>query len=282
VREQAVPLSTPVGVPQGREREAIAAPAAALSEDEYSLLERYMARRQALDPARRSAITASLAERFRPRAPDLAGADAAVLVQLFAREQAARARGQAVRTETGAAREQHAIVARGSPRWQEFAAMLASAQTRGLAAMSESEVEEFVARYRELSGDLARLQTAVGGRDATSLFYLNRLVAGGHNLLYRDRRVNWRSAWDYMTITVPREIRRSGPVIALAAALLFAPAVIAYVSVVRHPEIIPQIVPAGMIDRANQGVKCRTTLSWPRRHLRGASPPGFSRSSSSL
>jgi uncharacterized membrane protein SpoIIM required for sporulation len=127
--------------------------------------------------------------------------------------------------------------------------------------MSESEVSEFVSRYRELSGDLARLQTATRqeanagrGQQIDSVFYLSRLVAGGHNLLYRDRRWGLAQVWDYMTIAVPREIRRSWLPISIAALFMFGPAVIAYEAVVRDPTVESQLIPQGMLERAEAGV----------------------------
>ena len=234
---------------------AEAVPIAVLSDDEYTLLDRYIARRGALDANRRAELAERLAQRFRGRVPGLTGTDAAVLVRLHEFERQARARGAPSRSGQGAAREQHAIVARGMPRWREFAALLTSAQQRGLGSMSEAEVSDFVSRYRELAGDLARLQTAAGGRESDSLFVLSRLVAGGHSLLYRGRSVSWRSAWDYMTIAVPAEIRRSWLPIGLAAAMMFGPGAIAYVSVVRHPALARQLVPPGMIERAEHGVQ---------------------------
>jgi uncharacterized membrane protein SpoIIM required for sporulation/uncharacterized RDD family membrane protein YckC len=258
VRERAIAVATGAS-PSSAEGAAVLAqtsiPTAVLSDEEYALLDRYMARRATLDAQRRAALAEQLAVRFRERAPGLTGSDSAVLVRLHELERDARARGAAGRSGKGAAREQHAIVARGSARWQEFAALLASAQRRGLAGMSESEVSDFVSRYRELAGDLARLQTATRGRDVESLFALSRLVAGGHNLLYRERRVGWRAAWMYMTVTVPREIRRSRLPIGLSALFLFGPATVAYVAVARHPALATQLVPPAIIDRAEHGAE---------------------------
>jgi uncharacterized membrane protein SpoIIM required for sporulation/uncharacterized RDD family membrane protein YckC len=254
VRERAVTTGGGASAAMSRGPESTGMPSAALTDDEYVLLDRYIARRLTLSADRRAQLGQQLALRFRSRAPELTGTDSAVLVRLHEMERAARARGAAGRSGTGAAREQHAIVAQGSPRWREFAALLPSAQQRGLSGMSEAEVSDFVARYRELAGDLARLQTAARGRQIDSLFYLSRLVAGGHNLLYRERRVGWRAGWEYMTITVPREIRRSIRPIALAGAFLFGPAVIAYGAVVLHPAVAAELVPPGMLDRAEQGV----------------------------
>jgi uncharacterized membrane protein SpoIIM required for sporulation/uncharacterized RDD family membrane protein YckC len=223
--------------------------AAVLSEPEYELLERFVGRRAALDPEHRSALANQMAERFAGRLPDAPGPLAA-LVELYERERRARARGGPARDARGAAREQHALVARGAARWQEFSGWIARAQRIGLAAMPERDVTEFVARYRELATDLARLRTASGGREHDAVYQLSRLVAAGHNLLYRQRSTPGRAAWRYLTSAVPSEIRASWAQIALAALLLFGPAVATYIAIVRSPEIGYELMPAGMIERA--------------------------------
>ena len=230
-------------------------PTAALTDDEFALLDRFIARRGTLDAARRAQLSEDLAARFRDRAPDLTGSDGAVLLRLYEREQTARARGAAGRDGQGAAREQHAIVARGAPRWRQFATLLANVQRRGLARLSEAEISDFVSRYRELTGDLARLQTATRGRQIDSVFYLSRLVAAGHNVLYQERRLTAAGVWEYVTRTVPREIRRSALPIGLAAILLFGPAAIAWIAVVRNPTVAAEFIPQSMLDRAEEGVQ---------------------------
>jgi uncharacterized membrane protein SpoIIM required for sporulation/uncharacterized RDD family membrane protein YckC len=254
VQERAVAIGAVSGPPLPDEGDG-PIPTATLSDDEYALLDRYMARRDTLDAQRRVQLAEQLAARFRDRAPTLTGSDSAVLAALHAMERRARARGAAGHQGKGAARERHAIVARGGPRWQEFASLLTSAQRRGLRGMSEAEVSDFVARYRELASDLARLQTAARGRSSDSVFALSRLVAAGHNLLYRDARRGWRTAWQYMMVTVPQEIRRSVLPIALASALLYGPGLIAYVAIVRHPAVASELLPPTMIDRAEHGAE---------------------------
>jgi uncharacterized membrane protein SpoIIM required for sporulation/uncharacterized RDD family membrane protein YckC len=257
VRERAVsiaPGDAPVAA-RAPGAEVAAAPTTVLTDDEYALLDRYLARRNTLDADRRAQFAEQLAVRFGDRLPGVTGSDSAVLARLYEHERAARARGAAGRSGTGAAREQNAIVAEGAGRWRDFAAMLTSAQRRGLGSMTEAEVSAFVARYRDLAGDLARLQTATKGREIDSVFYLSRLVAGGHNLLYRDRRITATVAWEYLTILVPREIRRSVLPIGIAATLLFAPAAISWVAVERDPAIAEQFIPRGMLERARNGVQ---------------------------
>jgi uncharacterized membrane protein SpoIIM required for sporulation/uncharacterized RDD family membrane protein YckC len=257
VRERAVTISSGESppVPAATGAEPAGALTAALTDDEYALLDRYMARRNSLDVNRRAQFAEQLAIRFRDRLPGVSGSDSAVLATLHEHERLARARGAAGRSGTGAARERNAIVAAGEARWRDFATMLTTAQHRGLGSMSEAEVSAFVARYRDLSGDLARLQTASQGREIDSVFYLSRLVAGGHNLLYRDRRLTATAAWEYLTILVPRELRRSALAIGIAGLLLFGPTAISWVAVVRDPAIAKQFIPQAMLDRASNGVE---------------------------
>jgi uncharacterized membrane protein SpoIIM required for sporulation/uncharacterized RDD family membrane protein YckC len=243
------------------QRAATAAPAGAqalqtqLSEDEYAVLSRFVERWSTLEPRRRAALAEQLAARFGAAVPDDRRAAGARLLELHERERRARAGGVASRGETGAGRERQALIAAGSPRWVAFAARLTLAQKKGLRALGENGVRDFVAEYRVLSADLARLRTAAGGRAVDELFYLGRLVAGAHNLLYRDRGMPLRATVRYLFTEGPREVRRSAAPIALAALLLFLPATIAGVAVARHPSLAPKLLPAGMIKRAEDGVR---------------------------
>ena len=228
---------------------------ALLTEDEFALLQRFMSRRQALEPAKRAELTMQLAQRFAGRMPEDGGSDAARIVRLYQSEQDARARGVASRGETGAAREHHALVARAAERWKEFASLLARAKSGGLRALPESDIADFVARYREAAADLARLRTAARGRDTEALYYLSRLVAAGHNLLYRRREVALDTVWTFLSVTLPREARRSWRPILAAALLLFGPAAITYQAVLRDPELQYDLLPPGMIDRVENAAK---------------------------
>jgi uncharacterized membrane protein SpoIIM required for sporulation/uncharacterized RDD family membrane protein YckC len=227
---------------------------ARLSDDEYAVLERYMERRMTLDPVRRDAIVAQLAVRFARHLPSVSEAPSrASLLRLYESEREARASGVASRSDTGAQREQHAIVALGLKRWNDFAVALDAAYAGGLSRMRPDDVSSLVARYRELTTDLARLQTASRGRNSNSLFYVSRLVARGHNLLYRQRGRTIASITRYLTGTVPSEVRRSWRPIALAGMLLFGPAAAAYTVVVRNPSVASQLLPDEMISRAIEG-----------------------------
>jgi uncharacterized membrane protein SpoIIM required for sporulation/uncharacterized RDD family membrane protein YckC len=231
---------------------------ARLTDDEFAVLERFIERRNALVPARRTELAARLVERFAHAFEGMPAREADAverLFELYADERQARASGAVVGRETGAARERHAIVASGSPRWSSFAGRLDRAQRRGLSSLGEEGVRDFVAEYRDLAADLARLQTAARGRERDEVFYLSRLMAGAHNLLYRGRTLSFTDIWRTFTVDAPREVRRSVRPIALAALLLFGPMAIAHLAVVRDPSVARVFIPAGMLDRAEDGVR---------------------------
>jgi uncharacterized membrane protein SpoIIM required for sporulation/uncharacterized RDD family membrane protein YckC len=254
VREdvRAIPRQQPV-----RERAGTGAPAlqTSLSEDEYLVLDRFVERWSSLEPLRRAALAQQLAVRFAAALPEDGRAPAPRLLELHERERNARARGVSSRGETGAGRERQAIIAASSPRWSSFAARLTAAQRNGLSSLGEDGVRDFVAEYRALAADLARLRTAAGGRAIDELFQLGRLVASAHNLLYRDRGMPLREAIRFLFTEVPREIRRSAAPIGLAALLTFGPAAIAGIAIVRSPSLAGRMLPPSMLRRAEEGVK---------------------------
>ncbi len=227
----------------------------ALSEEEYRILGQVVSRWDTLDVSRRDALARGFADHLGEVLLDDGRALRDRLLALHAHEQRARARGVSSRGETGAGRERQALIAANAPRWERFAALLATAQRRGLRTLGEAGVREFVAEYRALSADLARLRTASGGHALDELFQLGRLVAGAHNLLYRDRGVPFRTAIAYLFTDVPREIRRSAAPIALAALLLFGPAIVSAVAVASTPGLAARMLPDGMLRRADDGVR---------------------------
>ncbi|HEY9427756.1 MAG TPA: stage II sporulation protein M [Gemmatimonadaceae bacterium] len=230
-----------------------------LSDPDFGLLDRFVERLESLDADRRRTIAAHLVDRFRDEIGTSGSPPPASLLALHEREKAARAAGAAPRGATGAERERNAIVARGAVRWSAFATALAEAQRRGLRAMSEKEVSDFVASYREVATDLARLRTASRASEGgpalggDALFYVSRLVGAGHNLLYRQRQLSWRSISNFLFVSMPRELRRSAIPILGAAVLLFGPMAVSYAVVTAEPALAERLLPPGMIDRAEEG-----------------------------
>jgi uncharacterized membrane protein SpoIIM required for sporulation/uncharacterized RDD family membrane protein YckC len=258
VREQIVEQPAPVAATPAPTTGSDSAPEdrhARLTDDEFAVLHQFVERRTSLAPDRREALATQLAARFATLLEMMDGGTEQRLVALHAAERTARARGAVAVRETGAARERHAIVAAGSPRWAAFSARLAQAQRRGLASLGEDGVRTFVAEYRDVAADLARLRTAARGRERGEIFYLSRLMAGAHNLLYRGKTLTIADVIRTIAIDAPREVRRSAVPIGLAVLLLFGPAVIAYTAVVRDPSTARTFIPPAMLDRAEDGVR---------------------------
>lgn len=224
-----------------------------LTEEEFALLGRFVSRRAQLDAELRTSFATQLAERFRAHLTDNGSAPSAQLLRLYESESDARARGLPSRGAIGAARERHAIVAKNAARWRDFATALTAAQRRGLRAMTPEEVSTLVSLYREVATDLARLRTASESEDQDAIFYVSRLVGAGHNFLYRQRSLAMRDVWRFLSVDVPREVRRSALYSLAAALLLFGPMAITFGTIVRHPALISRLLPAGMIDRVVDG-----------------------------
>jgi len=223
---------------------------AALSDEQFALLDRFVSREVTLDNDSRARIAGALVARL---GVEVRTDAVAALRMLHARELIARRTLRPTTSVTGARREEWALVAEGRPRWEAFANELTQTRRRGLDALAEHEVTAFVESYREVATDLARLRTADRGRGGDAVFTLSRLVSSGHNLLYRRPSQGLARIGTFLAIEIPRELRRSWRHILVASALLFVPAIGTVVAIVRDPALATRMLPPGMIARAEEG-----------------------------
>ena len=148
------------------------------------------ATRTSLEPERRRQLVGAGCEsRFGTRFPTDDGDERkrGARSACSTRERRAREHGAAARGATGASRERYAIVTTSSPRWIAFASKLAEAQRRGLTRSAKpafATSSPSTARCPSTSRGCAPRSR---GESTDELFYLGRLVAGAHNLLYRER-----------------------------------------------------------------------------------------------
>ncbi|MCC7054663.1 MAG: stage II sporulation protein M [Gemmatimonadaceae bacterium] len=227
-----------------------AAVTATLDDEQFALLDRFVAREATLDDPSRARLSAALVARL---GVEVRTDPVAALRILHQREVAARRRIGPAPSTGGTRREEWAVVAEGRPRWEAFATAITQARSRGLHHMGEDEVTAFVESYREVATDLARLRTADRGRGGDEVFTLSRLVSAGHNLLYRRPSQGIERLLRYIAHDVPREVRRSWRHVLVAALLLFVPAVGTVVAIVRNPALAERMLPPGMIARAEEG-----------------------------
>jgi uncharacterized membrane protein SpoIIM required for sporulation/uncharacterized RDD family membrane protein YckC len=236
--EESGPDRVPTGAPR-------------LEPAEYEALAAYVARRGSLPEDVRRRLAGQLAAHLAEGVGwdrEVESADA-YLVALHTEE---RARGAAP-GGTGGSPAAAALVRRQQPVWSEFRELLERAQRRGLPALGETELARFGTLYRETAADLARART-YGGSPAL-VYTLERLVAAGHNLLYRPRLASLREARAWVTRGFPALVRRRWRPIALAAALLYVPALISFAVVRSDPPLARAFIPPEMIARAEAGVQ---------------------------
>ena len=222
-----------------------------LADEEFRALSGYIARRGDLKGEVRSRISGGLAARFGDRAgwnPQHESAD--VYLVALHRDEAAR-RATAGSAGVAGSAQATALVRRQRERWDELRRLVDRAGQRRLHQLSEEEVARFATLYRETSADLARARTYGGSPDL--VYTLERLVGSGHNLLYRPTGRSWKAFRHWLVAGFPATVRRRWAPIAIAAALLYGPALFAFVAIRLNPPSAREFLPAGMIVRAEEG-----------------------------
>jgi len=217
-----------------------------LTDEEYRLLARYQARAGTLDESARARLAARLLTRFAAHVPDNAPADAGFLDQLYAEESARRQGRLGARGTSGSRGDQ--LAARQSARWIEFQTLVERATRNGLQALAPAELTDFAARYREVAADLARARTYRA--DPVVLERLERLVAGGHNVLYRDDRKTAGVVWHAVAREFPAAVVHARRYVFAAFLAFAAPAAIGYTMLRDRPALADEVLPQVMLDRA--------------------------------
>jgi len=225
-----------------------------LADAEYRLLSRLIDRLDSLDAARRvrlaGDLAARLAERFPRRDPD----PEAFLVALHASERERRGGRLATRTVAGAGRSGLAserFVNRKQAAWEEFHRLAAAAERGGLERLGPSEIPGFAARYREVAADLARARTY--GVDPRVLDHLERIVTAGHSAIYGLRRRRRRTVAAVLVRELPAAVFAARAYVLVALILFAVSSVAGYSTIRERPEAAAELLPDGMIARAETG-----------------------------
>lgn len=256
VRDQAV--LAPVAVPdEATNSEATGAPQ--LTDEEFRVLREFVGRAPQLPPEVQERLAAPLVARIADRYPARGSGHVALLQDAW-REERSRRRGRFAARGVAATRGAGAkgasivmerLVARKAARWDAFGALADRATRGGLDALSSDELPDFAARYREVAADLARARTY--GADPRVRVRLERLVAAGHNLLYRDDRKTWRRAGALVAIEFPAAVVASWRVVLLAFLAFTLPALGGYAALRERPALAEQVLPSVLLERAEAG-----------------------------
>jgi uncharacterized membrane protein SpoIIM required for sporulation len=227
-----------------------------LTDQEFQLLDRFLARAHELAPAVRIRLTAELSGRFEPRIPRRATDADTYLTTVFAAERekrrgrfATRATGSAGRTTVTGER----FLARKRDAWEAFRAAAQQLEKGGLVRLPAAEIPGFAARYREVAADLARARTY--GVDPQVVAYLERLVGAGHNVLYRARATRRAPFARHLLNDFPAAVVASWRYVLAAFLLFMVPAVIGFVMLRERPQLAEEIVSPVMVSRAEQAAE---------------------------
>ncbi len=120
------------------------------------------------------------------------------------------------------------FVARRQADWTELEALLGRAAGRGLRGFAGPELERLGRLYRHASADLAVAQRDFPGDRVRT--YLDQLLARAHPYVYQREVANWHGFLGFFTVGFPRLYRANARYVLASAALLFLPALVAYVA----------------------------------------------------
>ncbi len=225
-----------------------------LDDEEFRLLREYSERAGALLPEVRGRLAGRLAERFAPRIPMRTADPEAYLAELY-RDELARRQGRfgarQAHAAGGATGVVERLVARQGSRWDAFQQLAERASREGLDGLGGAELTDFAARYREVAADLARARTYRAPARVTGR--LERLVAAGHNLLYRDQRHTGRRLWQFVMEECPAAIIEARRVVLLAFLMFALPGLAGYALLRESPALADEVLPEVMLERAEAG-----------------------------
>ena len=225
-----------------------------LNDAEFRLLRELARRAPQLPVPVRDRLARELVARLALRFPERPADNLAFLARLL-EEERARRQGKFGARSAGATGGSVAerLVARKEGRWSEFQRLAERAARSGLDSLSAVELPDFAARYREVAADLARARTY--GADAAVQARLERLVAAGHNALYREQRHTWRRFFHFIARECPAAVLASWRYVGLAFLAFALPAIAGFVLLRERPALAPELLPDVMIERAEAGAE---------------------------
>ena len=138
------------------------------------------------------------------------------------------------------------FVTRRRPEWERLEALLKRTGTSRLGGLRPTEVLALAGLYRRATADLARASRDWPTEPVAG--YLNGLVARGHAAVYQQGGNLAQRIAVFYKRTLPQTYRASGGYMVAAAALLFGPAIIAFIAILIDPQLAYSLVPAQIVQ----------------------------------
>jgi uncharacterized membrane protein SpoIIM required for sporulation len=230
-----------------------------LSDEEFRFLREYAERAGSLTADVRARLAIRLTEHLAARYPSREADPVRFLATLY-RDELARRRGRFGSRSDGGERRPAAasgvaerLVARKSSRWEEFRVLADRAALDGLDSFAAAELPDFAARYREIAADLARARTYHA--EPPVLARLERLVAAGHNALYRDERRSVHQVWRFLAEECPAGIIEARRTVLLGFLTFLLPGLAGFLLLRERPALAEQVLPQVVLERAEAGTE---------------------------
>ncbi len=232
-----------------------------LSDSEYRLLREFFQRAPDLPAPVVERLAGEIAERLRAGLGPVRGDTVLAALRSLHAAEGVRRRGRFGARGAGATAVAERLVSHKAPRWDEFQSLADRVAHGGLDALRADQLPEFAARYREVAADLARARTYKA--DPMVLLRLERMVAAGHNALYRSERRTCRRMATFLALEAPAAVVHHRRVVALAFIAFMLPALAGFALIRERPELAPQLLPDVMLgagggwccaDRGGAGV----------------------------
>lgn len=148
--------------------------------------------------------------------------------------------------------------------WRRLNELVDKAQRSRLSSLSDEELLEMGALYRRAASDLARAQTRYAsthsGRELVRS--LNDLVLRAHTQVYSAPPSRPMRAFNFLLYGFPAAVRRNWKPIALAAVLLYLPALLAYLTVLYDNSMAPLFVDDGVIREVQKRAEKKIITGW--------------------
>lgn len=127
--------------------------------------------------------------------------------------------------------------------WEELEKLLTRINAHGIKSLEESELLKLGSLYRMASTDLSRARAAEPFGDVT--FFLNRLVANTHAVIYTGRSKPFHSFLTFLKEEFPSLVRKHSRIVLLSALMFLLPVMLGYYWMLSEPRsmylLFPQI-----------------------------------------
>ncbi len=137
--------------------------------------------------------------------------------------------------------------------WARFTELIRKVDNSSRRKFTAEESSEFSRLFRMVCNDLSIVRSRDWGTGLA--LYLNDLVTKGHNIFYKSPPSRLHQFLRFVGSEFPRTFRRNFLYFCVAAALFFVPMMITWGVVQRRPELAARILPAAMLDQAEEQYK---------------------------